>query len=82
VAESGRIFAARSLAFLQLPQSAFEIARIDRPEKGFDHLGERDPLRGCDGARASALLATFIAPRILVVLRIGGRSIPSPLWCF
>jgi hypothetical protein len=46
MAESGRIFAARSLAFLQLPQSAFEIARIDLPEKGFDHLGERDPVRG------------------------------------
>jgi hypothetical protein len=32
-AESGRIFAARRLIFLQLPQSVFEIAPVDRPQK-------------------------------------------------
>src|SRR5260370_23234414 len=50
VTKSRRIFAARSLTFLQFPQAVFEIARIDRPQKGFDHLGKREPLARGDGA--------------------------------
>src|SRR5260370_12836127 len=48
VTKSGRIFAARSLTFLQFPQAVFEIARTDRPPKGFDHLGQREPLAAPD----------------------------------
>ncbi|MGC1887778.1 MAG: hypothetical protein WA709_17065 [Stellaceae bacterium] len=48
--KSRRIFAARSLTFLQFPQAGFEIARIDRPQKGFDHLGQREAVARGDGA--------------------------------
>ena len=40
----------RRLAFLQLPQPVFKVARVDCPQKGFDHIGQRDPLAGSNGA--------------------------------
>ncbi len=40
---------ARCLPFLQEPEPIFEIAGVDRPEKAFDHLGQRDRLARGDG---------------------------------
>ena len=45
-----RIWTACCLRVLQLPQAIVEIARVDRPQKAFDHLRQREPLAGGDAA--------------------------------
>ena len=45
-----RIRTACCLRVLQLPQAIVEIARVDRPQKAFDHLRQREPLAGGDAA--------------------------------
>jgi len=57
-----------------LPQPALEIARVDRPQKGLDHLGKREPLAGGNGAAPNrAALTTFIAARMSSALWIAGE---------
>src|SRR5580704_3799225 len=40
------IWTACRLRVLQLPQAIIEIARVDRPQKAFDHATARTPRRG------------------------------------
>src|SRR5580704_2375131 len=45
-----RVWTACRLRVLQLPQAIIEIARVDCPQKAFDHLRQREPLAGRDAA--------------------------------
>jgi len=62
------------LAFLQLPQPVFKIARIDRPQKLSIIWDIANPSPGVMSPRPTAPATTLIAPRISAVLRIGGKA--------
>jgi hypothetical protein len=60
-----RIRTACRLRVLQLPQAIIEIARVDRPQKAFDHLRQRKPFSGGDAA----------APRLDQPVYSGGAAV-------